>query len=278
MRSEFQSDPVRPSSVMKQCDVLLLVATQTELEELERAARARGADFERLPIPEKEGPLQRECYWLGVIGVHRVIAVKTRIGSIGDGGSTAVGIHYAGRTHATGVICLGMAFGISSKFQAFGDVLLSESLFPYDARTVVTEGNRWRYDYAGARTYKANPVALRMLQAHRPSVADFRVHPGCLLSGSAVIRSAPFRDDLLRWSQNVAKTVVGGEMEGVGLLALAPRTTPMWTVVKGISDFAGDDQKQDAKTYRRPACANSSGFVLDALARWNPEACATAAP
>jgi len=162
-----------------------------------------------------------------------------------------------------------MAFGISAKFQAFGDVLVSESVFPYDARTIVPDGDRWRYDYAKAKTYRANPVTLRVLDAQRTRNNEFKVHPGCLLSGNATIRSAAFRDDLLRWSQNVARNVVGGEMEGAGLLALAPRAYPNWTVVKGICDFAGDEQKDDAEEHRGRACANAAGFVLDALAQWD---------
>lgn len=254
---------------MDQCDVLLFVATKTELEELEKSARARGASFDLIPVADEEKHLPRESYWLGMVGDYRIIAVKTRMGAIGDGGSAALGLHYVQRTHATSVICLGMAFGISAKFQSFGDVLVSESVFPYDARAIVPDGDRWRYDYAKARTYKANPVTAKILDAHRARVTEFKVHPGCLLSGNAAIRSGAFRDDLLRWSQNVASKVVGGEMEGAGLLALAPRAYPNWTIVKGICDFAGDEQKDDAEEHRDQACANAAGFVLDALAQWD---------
>jgi adenosylhomocysteine nucleosidase len=255
---------------MDRCDVLLFVATKTELEELKRAARLRGASFDPIPVAEQEKQLPRESYWLGPIGNDRVIAVKTRMGAIGDGGSAALGLHYVQKTQATSVISLGMAFGISAKFQTFGDVLVSQSVFPYDARAIVPDGNRWRYDYEKARTYRASPITLKVLEAHRPNVTGFKVHPGCLLSGNAFIRSAAFRDDLLRWSQNVASTVVGGEMEGAGLLALAPRAHPNWTVVKGICDFAGDEQKGDAEKHRQLACSNAATFVLDALAQWKP--------
>lgn len=258
------------SVTMDQCEVLLFVATKTELEQLEQAARTRGATFAPIPVPEHEKNLPRQSYWLGKIGSTRVIAVKTRIGAIGDGGSAALGLHYLQKTHATSVICLGMAFGISEKFQSFGDVLVSESVFPYDSRAIVQDGQRWRYDYAQGRTYKANQVMLKVLEAHRASVTEFKVHPGCLLSGNAVIRAVSFRDDLLRWSQNVASKVVGGEMEGAGLLALAPRAYPNWTVVKGICDFAGDEQKDDAEKHRQRACSNAASFVLDALAKCEP--------
>ncbi len=259
---------------MDQCDILLFVATVTELDELKRAARARGAGFEPIPVKEGEAKLPGEGYWLGTVGDHRVIAVKTRMGAIGDGGSAALGLHYVRVTGAQSVICLGMAFGISADFQTFGDVLVSESIFPYDLRMIVPDGDRWRYEYDNeemrrrVRTYKANPITLAMLEAHRPKVKGFKVHPGCLLSGNAFIRSARFRDDLLRWTQNVAKKVVGGDMEGAGLLSLAPRAHPKWTVVKGICDFAGDEQKGDAEQHRAKACSNASGFVLDALAQW----------
>ena len=257
---------------MVTCEVLLFVATETELAQLERAALERGACFEPIDVREHEMTLPRKIFRLGTIGADRVIAVKTGIGAIGDQGSAALGLRCMQKTHATTVICDGMAFGVSQAYQAYGDVLISDSLFPYDDREVVpTEDGGWKYAYGkSARVFGASPEALRLLNAYRPRVTGFRIHSGCMLSGNARIRSASFRDDLLRWSKNVAKTVVGGEMEGFGLLSLARPKRPNWVVVEGICDFAGDNQIDDADRHRQIACSNAASFVLGALADGKP--------
>ena len=64
---------------------------------------------------------------------------------------------------------------------------------------------------------------------------------------------------------------VGGEMEGVGLLAASKKSEPVWAIVKGISDFA-DDQRHDEIEVNRPeACLNAVRFVLAALQRADKE-------
>jgi adenosylhomocysteine nucleosidase len=256
---------------MPQCDLLLFVATPTEREELEAAAKERGGTFEKIPPEPEEKARPRESYWLGTVGTTRVIAVKTKMGTVGDRASAALGFHYREKTKAQSIICLGMAFGISEKFQSFGDVLVSESVFPYDDRDIVAEGDFWRYDYPSrARTFPANPTTLRMLEAHRGNVKGYRVFPGCILTGNAVVRSTRFRDSLVQWSSTIACGVVGGEMEGTGLLALDAPHEPKWTIVKGICDFAGEQQKEDAKKNRALASKNAVAFVLDALLAFKP--------
>jgi len=92
---------------------------------------------------------------------------------------------------------------------------------------------------------------------------------GCLLTGSARIRCLAYRNELLRRCANIAPNIVGGEMEGLGLLSLAERDRSHWIVVKGVCDFADEQQIGDAKANRRLACANASRFVLGALQTWN---------
>jgi adenosylhomocysteine nucleosidase len=59
--------------------------------------------------------------------------------------------------------------------------------------------------------------------------------------------------------------IVGGEMEGVGLIAISPDRDPAWIVVNGISDFADEDRDQVIEQNRPLACRNSADFVLRAL-------------
>ncbi|MGH7171321.1 MAG: hypothetical protein ACRELG_13665 [Gemmataceae bacterium] len=60
--------------------------------------------------------------------------------------------------------------------------------------------------------------------------------------------------------------IVGGEMEGVGLLAAAVKADdPVWCVVKGISDFADEKRDEDIKTGMSVAPRNAAYFVLSSL-------------
>lgn len=93
----------------------------------------------------------------------------------------------------------------------------------------------------------------------------FGVHVGTLLSGGARIFSSRFRDDLVGNVPPGRDRIVGGEMEGVGLLSVSPADKPLWAVVKGISDFADEDRDGIIETTRQLACENAVRFVLSAL-------------
>jgi nucleoside phosphorylase len=252
-----------------ECDYLLFVATLTERDELMKAALDLGLTWSR-------GATDVGEFWkLGEVGSSRVVAVRTRVGSIGPSGSSRNAHHYMALTQATGIISLGMAFGISREEQPVGTVLVSESLFPYDARAVIADPERegeWRYHYGDhARVYPSQTSLRRIFEQHRargtfPHAVEF----GCLLTGSAVIQSARYRDHLLAWCMKVAPGVRGGEMEGAGFLSLGKRHRPRWIVVKAISDYADEHQGEDVQDHRPQACANAARFVLQALRAWNP--------
>jgi adenosylhomocysteine nucleosidase len=61
--------------------------------------------------------------------------------------------------------------------------------------------------------------------------------------------------------------IVGGEMEGIGLLSISPPEKPSWIVVKAISDFADEDRDAIIKETRPIACRRAAVFVLSALSK-----------
>jgi adenosylhomocysteine nucleosidase len=87
-----------------------------------------------------------------------------------------------------------------------------------------------------------------------------------MLSGAARIYSGRFRDELVQGVPGGEDPIVGGEMEGVGLLAASTASDdPIWCVVKGISDFADEDRDTVIDENRPLACRNAAEFVLAAL-------------
>lgn len=252
-----------------ECDVLIFVATRAELDAVRKAAAEQGLQF------DERSTVMGAYVSLGTIGGHRVVAVKTSTGGLGPRGSSANARFYLEATGATSLICVGMAFGIDRNTQRLGDVLVSSHVFPYDDRYVAQDQKKWWYDYArrDIRMYRAKSDLVKMLERYKlgPGKSE-RIAVGCLLTGSALIASSSYRDELVLRCGAAAKNIVGGEMEGVGLLGLHPRERCCWLIVKGISDFAdGVPVTPDEEiTNKRDACENAARAVLRALAAWTP--------
>jgi adenosylhomocysteine nucleosidase len=266
---------MHPDPSKRQCSLLVFLATPAEEDGLREAANAHHLPFEK--INKRESPLGEEYHWLGPVGNETVIAVRPAreagqvvMGSIGLLGTAAREMRFRVATGAQGIVQLGMAFGIDPRNQKPGDVLVSTSVIPYDNRVIkpasgCPEGYITEYPQANRQPARAALVELFRREQLRGG-HGFGVRLGALLSGAARIQSSSFRDELVRSVPAGEDSIVGGEMEGVGLLAasVAP-DNPVWCVVKGISDFA--DEKRDAviQVNRPVACRNAAEFLLAAL-------------
>jgi len=251
------------------CEILLFFATQTEREQLER-----GAIELELPFLEKHDVRVGTYYSLGTIGPNRVRAVKTRMGPFFHQGSASQAIVLMAATSATSIVQLGMAFGIDRNAQKHGDVLISQWLFPYDYRIIEHvagedgQPDRYDIDYKKTARFYAKPSLLNLFEEERTNGNhDFTIHVGGLLSGGSRIFSQLYLRELLfgvTGGQGPGG-YIGGEMEGVGLLAASKKAEPVWAVVKGISDFADDQRHEEIEATRPAACLNAVRFVLAAL-------------
>jgi adenosylhomocysteine nucleosidase len=248
------------------------LATSSEDEALRNAARDRGIALEKFDDPQLG-----KYYWLGTVGSETVIAVRpiregayVVMGAIGRLGSSARGIRLREATGARGIVQLGMAFGIDPDVQKPCDVLVSSWLIPYDNREVgpFLDGREgYVVDYSSASRQPARPALVDLfLRERNRGGYGFRIHVGAVLSGAARIHSRRFRDELVAGVPRGDAPVVGGEMEGVGLLAASTAADdPVWCVVKGISDFADENRDKVIEANRAPACRNAAAFVLSAL-------------
>lgn len=245
------------------CDVLLFVTTQSEHQALRTLAETLGlvADWSKAA---RVHPQLGAFFDLGEVGRHRVLAVPTRAGAVGAGGSSSQAVLFQAATGARALIAVGMAFGISSAEQHLGDVLVSRRVFPYDVREVRDTELSYFSDYGKTMSLKAHGGLVTMLErASKRLQYPFRVSFGTLLSGGARMSSRRFRDEL-------AKTVaicathgmpIGGDMEATGLLSVAHK----WIVVKAISDFGEGRVSATDENERTRACQNAVRFTLTAL-------------
>jgi nucleoside phosphorylase len=245
------------------CDILLFITTQSEREQLEAGAKELGVIFE-----ERHDARIGTYFTLGTIGSARVRAVRTRMGPFFHQGSASQAILLRAATSATAIIQIGMAFGIQRGPQNYGEVLVSEWVFPYDYRIVEQDGVGYRIDYSETKPFRAKDALIKLFRREFAAKRhQFAVHFGGLLSGGSRIRSQSYLKQLLSRITGTEgpEGYVGGEMEGVGLLSSCEKKNPIWAVVKGICDFADDKQGEDAAAQRTQACQNAVRFVLSAI-------------
>jgi adenosylhomocysteine nucleosidase len=263
----------------RQCSLLIFLATSTEESALRKAAESKGVSFKQI-----RDELLGKYVWLGTVGKETVIAVPPArdmqghavMGAHGRLGSAARAIHFRQATAAQGIVQLGMAFGVNPEQQKIGDVLVGTALVPYDNRLVKPSSSGWiqRYfcncslyttDYSPARLEYARPALEQLFRRHAVRHrGEFGVHIGTMLSGGARIGSTDFRDELVKAVDCGGLPVVGGEMEGLGLLAASTEPeNSVWCIVKGISDFA--DSSRPTAADREKACSNAADFLLAAL-------------
>jgi nucleoside phosphorylase len=150
--------------------------------------------------------------------------------------------------------------------QRHGDVLVARSLFPYDDRIIRGVNGQPVVDYSRTKRRVAKTALVKLFEREIDRGGHaFGTHVGTLLSGSARIFCGRFRDDLVRVIPLGRDRIIGGDMEGVGLLSVSPADKPLWAVVKGISDFADEERDGIIETTRALACENAVRFVLQAL-------------
>jgi adenosylhomocysteine nucleosidase len=250
------------------CHYLLLVATKSERESLERAATELD-----LPFEQRNGKYAN-YFDLGVVGISRVFALKTVEGPFGHGGSAAQALLARFETQAVGgIIGVGMCFGVDRERQKLGDIIVSSALVPYDRREVLSDQLLPRFRYKKVERYEAKE-SLRELFRHEAERASRKdVHVGALLTGGSHIACAAYRDHLVHALTEVAKDrIVGGEMEGAGLLSLSEAKASEWCVVKAICDFADEGRDTDAPASRTEVCYKAARFVLEAIRNEVPAA------
>lgn len=252
------------AQALPRCDVILFVATKTEEAALIFAAKELGLSF-RLHQDPGDG---QEYFDLGVLEKQRVLAARTEMGPFAHGGAASRAIQLRFATRATSLISVGMAFGCLPQGQRYGDILLSTGVIPYDERIVRDgPGHEFVHDYSPTRVFPPHPGELARFRAFsdRPEWHG-KVCPGYLLTGGARIHSARFRDHLCQALADKGDLVVGGDMEGVGLLSASSTDAPCWMIVKAISDFADSRRDEVIKLTRPAACYSGAQFVLRTIA------------
>lgn len=232
-------------------DVVLVTATPVEL-----------AAVRRLLAPLPDGQIYKvfvhsETYYIGTFGSHTVVVVKCEMGTAGRDGALAVCTSALHVWRPRAAIMIGIAFGKDPKHQRMCDVLVANSIIPYElakvgARYVTRSPHPPTNGLLLNRFTNATDWSLKL---GRSSVA-MRIGP--LLTGEKVLDNAAAKAKLFKQFPHA----IGGEMEGAGLFAAADRLSTPWIVVKAICDWADGTKHDKAQPKAATAAASLVHYVL----------------
>ena len=149
------------------------------------------------------------------------------------------------------LIAVGIAFGVEEEKHHIGDVLVSTGVLDYESARVEPDGT---FTPRGETLATSQELADRVsnLDLRRAEVRDLpTIHMGTIVSGAKLVDNKEYRDNLA----SLHSTVIGGEMEGSGILTACKEKKVDVIVIKAICDWAAhknnpskdDDQKKASK-------------------------------
>lgn len=215
---------------------LILLVTATDLEsDLLHDALVPLAGYDKI-VKVYEGA---STYYFGVLGKYIVAHVQCAMGSLARSSSITTVSAALGLLGSKVVVMVGIAFGVDKTSQRIGDVLLAESIIPYNSKRVGQKNTISRGIEA-----PSSRVLLNRFKGLKATWEHFldegllaKLIPTRILSGEELVDNEKHRNKLIKENPDAK----GGEMEGAGLYAACDGTAD-WILIKGICDFA-DGQK-----------------------------------
>lgn len=240
-------------ALKEKVDVVIMTVTDPE--------RAAVLNFMR-PWPGRREVLKRSIdlvtYHFGRFGNYCVAQVDSTMSTEGREGATLTAQRAITQLNPKALLLLGIAFGVDRKSQRMGDVLIANTIFPYDHAKVSSKLMR-----RGVPILCGNILANRFRTYRDDWKLDaggrpIKVHTGLVLSADKLVKERKFRDALLKEFPNMQ----GGEMEGHGAYAAAQGAKVEMILIKAICDW-GDHLKNDrSQAFAAYAAASLASHVL----------------
>lgn len=238
-------------------DLLLMTVT-----DIERKAVLAEMD----PWPgEKEilvGAISYNTYRFGQFGKYRTAQVESTMSNEGRDGAKSTLQDAINELNPKAILLVGIAFGINRRKQHLGDVIIAESVFNYELRREGESSSILRGRETNCSSILSERFRTRRSDWHlHCSKRLINVHQGLLLSGSKLIDSKEFRNQLVNQFQN--REPLGGEMEGAGAYEVADRKDAAIILVKGICDWADGHKNNRAQPFAAYAAVSLAKHVLN---------------
>lgn len=220
------------SHLINEKTILLLTATDLETKCLHESL---------IPLGQEEFILQvyiaKQTVYFGQLGSYLVVHAQCGMGTSGYSSSIITLMSLLNKFKSKLVLMVGIAFGIKGKI---GDVLVSESIIPYESRRV-GDVNIQR----GIES-KAGTIILNRIKNVRDWIFELEyggnseLKVGSVLSGEELIDNLERRKEL----EGEFPKAIGGEMEGAGVASVCDGNTE-WVLIKGICDFADGNKGEN---------------------------------
>lgn len=239
---------------------LILLVTVTEVEVTETRSKLTALDgYDGIIKIFKD----EYTYYIGKFGKYAVALVQTAsMGSISSGGSILTVTKALVNIKSKVVIMIGIAFGVDDSKQNIGDVLISETIIPYNLKRVGETKNIQRGTEKSAS-------ALLINRFKNISTWEYLSEEGKqakkifakILSGEELIDNKSRRDELV----SIYTEAKGGEMEGTGVSSACEGVAD-WIIVKGICDFADGQKGKEKKKRQQIAIESAVSLCLELFA------------
>lgn len=218
---------------------LILLVTATDLETKFTHKKIKPLNGYDKILKLFEGDL---TYYIGMLGIYKIAHVQSSMGSLSRSSSIMTVSTALDKIKSKVVIMVGVAFGVDEGKQNIGDVLVSESIIPYNSKRIGKDSTISRGIEAPASKLLLN--RFKNATTTWEYIADDNVIskliPTRLLSGEELVDNLEYRDKLT----DLFPDSKGGEMEGAGVYAACSNKID-WIVVKGICDFADGNKGHD---------------------------------
>ena len=196
-------------------------------------------------------------YELGEVGDFRVIHLHSRQGPQEAQLSATQAIsHWDPEL----LLAVGIAFGVDEKKQHIGDVLVSTDVLDYEPARVEPNGTFTRRGKP-RETSRELTDRVKSLDLQRGGQPGWpTIHMGTIVSGAKLVDNEEYRDTLTALQEDV----IGGEMEGAGILAACAGNDVDMTVVKAICDW-GTKKNNPSKEEDQKKAAQNAAIVARAI-------------
>lgn len=215
---------------------LILLVTATDLETEITHNYLKPLDGYSKIIQVFEG---NQTYYFGILGLYKVAHVQCAMGSISRASSIMTVATALSKLKSKIVLMIGIAFGVDKKNQNIGDVLIAESVVPYNSKRVgknkeIPRGIETQSSQILVNRFKnVKNWAHTTKQDHNSKIIFTR-----LLSGEELVDNLEHRNYL----ETLYPDSKGGEMEGAGVYSACGSKIDC-ILVKGICDFADGEKR-----------------------------------
>jgi len=238
---------------------LILLVTVTEIEINETRSKLSPLDgYDKILKVFKDN----YTYYIGKFGKYGIALVQSGMGSMSANGSIITVKTALDNIKSPIVIMIGIAFGVDDTKQNIGDVLISETIIPYNSKRVGEKEDISRGIEKQSSTLLLNRLKnITTWEYQFENGGKSKYIIAKILSGEELIDKKSRRDELL----TIYPEAKGGEMEGVGVAASCEGNAD-WILVKGICDFADGQKGKDKKKRQKIAIESAVSLCLELFA------------